>query len=448
MSSKSARSVFQVGELVGTLRHGLEMTFPSVWVEGEISNFLSARSGHWYFTLKDDDAQLRCVYFRFQRGATPSPAAGQHVLVRGKASIYQQRGELQLILDHLEDAGEGALRRAFEALKRQLEVEGLFAPDRKIPIPARPRCIGLITSPQGAAIHDVLTTLQRRNPLLRVIVYSTAVQGREAPPGIVQAIASAQARAECDVLLLTRGGGSLEDLQAFNEEAVARAIAGCELPIISAIGHEVDFSIADFVADERAATPTAAAERLSPDLAVDRQRLIRLRSALLRTCTQHGVLATHRTSQLRDRLRRQSPRRKLEQQAQRLDDLTQRVRRAESRQLERSRSNLQKCLQGLFRADPRKPCHQAGELLGQLQMRLCRAGVQHLAQRRNDLARALRSCRELSPQRTLARGYTIAWQAGHVVARRSQAQLARPLRLQFYDADLEAELKTPKTDTQ
>ncbi|NNG14391.1 MAG: exodeoxyribonuclease VII large subunit, partial [Gammaproteobacteria bacterium] len=260
------RQVFSVSELSGAARELLEDNFPLIWVEGEISNLAQPASGHIYFSLKDPSAQLRCAMFRMKRRLLDfDPENGQQVLVRAKVSLYEARGDFQLIIEHMEEAGDGALRREYEAMKRRLRNEGLFEAAHKQAIPELPKQIGVLTSPTGAAIRDILSVLKRRFPSIPILIYPVPVQGQGATKKIAQAIELANIRRECDVLLLSRGGGSLEDLWAFNEELLAHAIFKSEIPIVSAVGHEVDFTIADFVADVRAATPSAAAELLSPD---------------------------------------------------------------------------------------------------------------------------------------------------------------------------------------
>jgi exodeoxyribonuclease VII large subunit len=260
------RQIYKVSQLNRMARLLLEQQFPAIWIEGEISNFKLYSSGHMYFSLKDEQAQISCVMFAGRnRLLTFKPADGQHVLMKAKVSLYEERGNFQILVDYMEEAGDGALKRAFELLKQKLSAEGLFETRYKKPLPELPHCIGLVTSAHGAAVHDMLITLKRRFPAIPIIIYPTQVQGQEAPAEIVKAINLANQRAECDVLIVGRGGGSLEDLQAFNTEIVARAIFASQIPIISAVGHEVDVTIADFVADVRAATPTAAAELVSPD---------------------------------------------------------------------------------------------------------------------------------------------------------------------------------------
>jgi len=262
------RTVFTVSRLNREVRVLLERGLGVVWVEGEISNFSQPASGHWYFSLKDRNAQLKCAMFRLRNATTGfTPKAGQQVLARGRISLYEPRGEYQFIAEHLEEAGVGALQRQFELLKTKLAGEGLFAPQIKRALPRFPRRIGVITSPTGAAIRDILHILARRFPPAAVLIYPTAVQGIAAAPAIIGALQTAGLRRECDVLILARGGGSLEDLWAFNDERVARTIRACPIPVVAGIGHEIDFTIADFVADARAPTPSGAAELVVPDRA-------------------------------------------------------------------------------------------------------------------------------------------------------------------------------------
>lgn len=318
--------VYSVSRLNEEARAVLEGEFPMVWIEGEVSNLSLPSSGHRYFSLKDARAQLRCALFQnraflFRNG----PRNGQQVLARGRLSLYPARGDFQLIIEHIEDAGAGALRRAAEALRLRLEQEGVFATDRKRPLPRFPQRIGVITSPSGAAIRDVLTTLRRRCPAVPVLLYPTPVQGHDAAEAIVRAIHRASQRQECDVLLLVRGGGSLEDLQAFNTESVARAIAACALPLVTGIGHETDVTLADFAADLRAATPTAAAELTSPDQSDWRRRVDLLATRLDGALQRQMAHQRQRLATLAARLECVQPSQRLRARAQRLDELEQRL---------------------------------------------------------------------------------------------------------------------------
>ena len=319
--------VFRVHELNFAIKQLLESNIPLLWVRGEISNLAKAASGHFYFSLKDDQAQIRCVMFRHKNQLLNEPLSnGQQVEVLALATLYEQRGDFQLTVEQMRPAGLGILYERYTQLKQLLESQGLFAAERKRPLPAFPNSIGIITSPQAAALRDVLTTLRKRLPSVPVVLYPAPVQGTGSAEKIAQAIAVANRRAECDVLILCRGGGNIEDLWAFNEEIVARAIAASEIPIVSGVGHEADFTIADFVADERAPTPTAAAQRVAPD----RHALLRG----LRDTAQHLQRAQRNrlqsAMQTVDYLQRRlaHPAQQLQRQTQQLDQLQQRMQRA------------------------------------------------------------------------------------------------------------------------
>lgn len=318
--------IYSVSELNLASKMLLENHFSSILLEGEISNFSSPSSGHWYFTLKDETAQIRCAMFRMSQNTLKAfPKDGMHVLVRAKVSLYTARGEYQLIVTHMEDIGVGILQKRFDALKQKLFSEGLFDEAHKQPLPHYPNKIGIITSITGAAIQDVLTVLKRRYSIAEIMIYPTLVQGDQAAENIVQMIRRADKDKNCDVLLLTRGGGSLEDLWCFNEEKVARAIYDCKLPLITGIGHEIDFTIADFVADVRAPTPSAAAETLVPDKIEINTELLQQQKLL-----QHYLQALlHRyhlkLAQLSQKLNRQHPKAKFEAQQQSLDYFQQKL---------------------------------------------------------------------------------------------------------------------------
>lgn len=350
---KPQRDVYSVARLNSEARQLLEAGLPTLWVEGEISNFSAPASGHWYFTLKDRDAQIRCAMFRARNaGVGFRPKDGQQLLLRGRVSLYEPRGDYQLIAEAMEDAGEGALRREFEKLKTKLAAEGLFNTELKRPLPTMPRRIAVVTSPTGAAVRDVLHILARRFPPAAVLVFPTPVQGAAATPAIVSAIDNAAARGDCDVLILARGGGSIEDLWCFNDERVARAIRRCSIPVVTGIGHEIDFTIADFAADVRAPTPSGAAELVVPDrrtllATVDAARS-RLQAAMLRQLTR----ATQRSTELSARLQRAHPGSRLRQQTQRLDELDMRLRRAWESRFTLATQRLQLAQRGLDAISP------------------------------------------------------------------------------------------------
>jgi len=405
------RNVYTPSELNREVKLHLEAGFPRLWVEGEISNLARPASGHLYFTLKDEKAQLRCALFRSQaRGLGFRPENGQLVQVRGRLGLYEPRGEYQLIADTMEASGEGRLRAAFEALKQALEKEGLFAQSHKRPLPRAPRRIAVITSPSGAVIRDILHVLARRWPLAAVRLYPVPVQGEEAPPALVRALAAVNAHGWADAVILGRGGGSLEDLWAFNEESVARAIHASRLPVISAVGHETDVSISDFVADLRAPTPSAAAEVLTPDVAVLRRQFDGAREALVRRMTAAFQARAQRLDDVAGRLRRQHPARRLAVRRERLGALDRRLRTAMRRLLgEQARRSaaMRERLATLGQRVAAEPARR----LRTLEERLRRALGQQLPRRRDALAALARTLHAVSPLPTLERGYSVTLDA-------------------------------------
>ncbi len=414
----NARTVYAVSELADILRGLLEDSLPSVWVSGEISNFSRPASGHWYFTLKDDRAQLRCAMFKNTNYyVRPQPKDGDAVLVRAKVGIYPARGELQMIVEHLEAAGTGALLRAFEQLKAKLAAEGLFDAALKRPLPQTPRVIGVITSGTGAALQDILNALARRWPLAEVALYPVPVQGKEAPPAIVRALRELPLRAPADVILLARGGGSLEDLWAFNDEAVARAIRACLVPVVSGVGHEIDFTIADFAADVRAATPTAAAELATPDIAERYSRVDTLDINLIGHIQRRIQQGREQALQLGGRLQRLHPGRRLQERAQRLDELDQRLRHAMQMRLAAKRDALTIRSKRFEAAVPLSRLIQLRERLRLLADRLQRGGRSTLIERSVRLRQAEALLNSLNPAAVLERGYALAMSADGRVLR-------------------------------
>lgn len=395
-----------VSELNHQARHLLESSFMQVWVEGELSGFSRPSSGHWYFSLKDQKCQIRCAMFRGanQRIRT-LPREGDQIRIRGKVTLYENRGDFQIIVEHLEPAGLGALQQAFEALKARLQGEGLFDPARKKPIPATPRHIGVVTSPTGAAIHDILTVLKRRCPAIPVTLYPTAVQGEAATADIVRAIDRAQQHGLADVLIIGRGGGSLEDLWCFNEEAVARAIAACPIPTVSAVGHEVDVTIADFVADLRAPTPSAAAEKISPDQQDWLRRLTeqqgRLGQSARRLLQRLDNQLGHLSARLRD------PRRELLEKAQRMDELELRLNKAIRNRLDQQKQKTDYLLQRMSAQSPRRTLKTVREQTQRLEERLTLATRHQLRQKDERLQHIAQTLHVVSPLATLGRGYAI-----------------------------------------
>ncbi|WP_120993876.1 exodeoxyribonuclease VII large subunit [Stutzerimonas urumqiensis] len=439
------REVLTVSQLNGRARMLLEDVFAQVWVEGELSNLARPASGHVYFTLKDGNAQVRCALFR-QNAQRVRQALrdGLAVRVRGKVSLFEGRGDYQLILDNVEPAGDGALRLAFEALKEKLAAEGLFATERKRALPAHPRRIGIISSPTGAVIRDIISVFRRRAPHVELSLIPTAVQGREATRQIVRALALADAQG-FDALILARGGGSLEDLWCFNEEAVARAVAGCRTPLVSAVGHETDVSIADFVADVRAPTPSAAAELLAPHAGDLEQRLEMLRRRLLH-CTRERLRRDGlRLDGLARRLRH--PGERLQQQAQRIDDLEQRLLRALDRHLCAGHERLARLETRLAAQHPGRSLNLLRQRLATLDARLPRAMQANLRQQRQRLQSLGQTLNIVSPLATLGRGYSILLdERGHAIRRAEQTQPGQRLEARLGDGRLHVRVEDNHTD--
>lgn len=354
------RQIFTVSELNRTVRQLLENSLPMLWVEGEISNFARPGSGHWYLTLKDEKAQVRCAMFKNSNMRVNfKPANGTSVLVRCRAGVYEGRGEYQLVVEHMEEAGFGALQRQFDQLKASLASEGLFDSAHKMSMPQAVNHVGIITSPTGAAVKDVLSVLKRRFPAIKVSIFPTAVQGNQAAGQIVEAIAMANQHNQCDALIIGRGGGSLEDLWPFNEEAVARAIFSSQIPTISAVGHEIDFTIADFVADLRAPTPSAAAELISPDGSEMHAQFKGLEASLINTVHRRLQKYDQNVVNLHKRLRH--PGRKLQEQAQHLDHLDIRLKRAVRSRIEQHQHQIILKRDRLLRQHPKSLLTEYGQ---------------------------------------------------------------------------------------
>ena len=399
------REVLTVSQLNQRARILLEDVFPQVWVEGELSNIARPSSGHVYFTLKDRNAQVRCAIFKQQASRVRDLLRdGLLVRVRGRVSLYEGRGDYQMILDSIEAAGNGALRLAFEALKTALQAEGLFAQERKQALPAHPQRIGIVTSASGAVLHDIISVFARRAPHVKLTLIPSAVQGREATAQLVRALELAD-RAEFDAIILARGGGSLEDLWCFNEEILARAIVQCSTPIVSAVGHETDVSISDFIADVRAPTPSAAAELLAPNRlelltqlrSIERSLSLRLQDALTRKSAQ--------LQSLRQRLRH--PRERLQQHQQRLDNLALRLQRSIKTQRQQRSQHLDHLQVRLSVQHPQQSLLAHQQQLKQLQQRLLRTAQQHLLHNKQRLQVLMQALHVISPLATLERGYSI-----------------------------------------
>lgn len=434
------REVLTVSQLNGRARVLLEDVFSNIWVEGEISNLAKPASGHVYFTLKDSQAQVRCALFR-QNAARVRQALrdGLAVKVRGKVSLFEGRGDYQLILDSVEPAGDGALRLAFEALKSKLSDEGLFAAENKVALPAHPQRIGIVSSPTGAVIRDIISVFRRRAPQIQLTLIPTAVQGREATGQIVRALQVADSQG-FDALILARGGGSLEDLWCFNEEPVARAIAACRTPIISAVGHETDVSISDFVADVRAPTPSAAAELLAPDANELVQRLHSLHRRLILRMQGRIERERLRLEGISRRLRH--PGERLRQQAQRLDDLDMRLRRAFERNLQQRNERLARLDMRLAAQHPGRALALLRQRLDGLSERLPRAMRDTLKDRRQRLQVQAQTLNAFSPLATLGRGYSILLdERGRAIRSAAQTQPGQRLKARLGEGELEVRVE-------
>ena len=405
MPSEAAISVSQLNRRAKSL---LEQGIPKLWIEGEISNMARPVSGHIYFSLKDEKAQVRAAWFRQrQRGPAIGFKNGDKVLAFGRVSIYEVRGDYQLIVEQLEPAGEGVLKQRFDALKKRLLAEGLFDDDRKQPLPGLPTRIGVITSPSGAALHDILSVLGRRFPAVPVVVYPAAVQGDAAPGELIAALETAIRRAECDVLIIGRGGGSLEDLWAFNDEALARAIVDCPIPVVSAVGHEVDFTIADFVADVRAPTPSAAAETVVPDQQDWLHRIVMLTARLARVGERNVEDRAQQIDWLTRRLLSASPSATLRRQHAGLRENRARLVSAIRQRLLECRSDVESRRGELVQRSPALAVERATGRLASTHQRL-RAGVHDLvASLDHRVALLGRALHSVSPLATLDRGYAI-----------------------------------------
>ncbi len=420
-----------------------------LWVEGEISNLSRPGSGHIYLSLKDDNAQVGAAWFRQrQRGPAIGFKNGDRVLAYGRVSIYEARGNYQLIIEQMEPAGEGVLKRRFDALKLKLADEGLFDEDQKRPLPALPNRIGIITSPTGAAIRDILSILGRRFPAVPVVVYPAAVQGDAAPAELVAALDSAVSRNDCDVLILSRGGGSLEDLWAFNDEQLARAIAECPLPLISAVGHEVDFTIADFVADIRAPTPSAAAEIVVPNQSEWLHRISGLTARIARVSQRALDDRSQQLDWLGRRLVASSPAATLQRQHDKLRELSGRLKSAIRQRLLEQKNNLQELRAELTRLSPALSVQRSLGHLDQLRQRMAAAAQNRLSNSSHRIALLARALNSVSPLATLDRGYAIVKRenSGEVLTNAADVTAGEDVRAQLLRGEIIATVRKTITD--
>lgn len=433
------RRALSVSELTTQLKTVIERTFVDVYVEGELSNFRRHTSGHWYFSLKDEAATLRCASFRMQnRMIRFIPEDGLHIIARGRLSIYDARGEYQLLVEHMEPVGAGALQLALEQLKRRLADDGLFAVDRKRPLPILPRCIGVITSPTGAAVRDIIRVLKRRNEAVSVLIAPVRVQGESAAPDIARAVRLLNSRKEVDAIIVGRGGGSTEDLSCFNDEAVARAIYHSRVPVISAVGHETDFTIADLVADLRASTPSAAAEMVASARDEMCARINGLTEDM-RKAVRYGLLALRRTlSELESSRAFPQVQSRIRGFAQRVDDAGYAMESVLGTALKSRRARHAALALRLSDADLRRRVVEQRALLAELGGRLDASARMLLDDRSERVSLAAGKLDSLSPLGVLARGYAIAFDAeGRVIKRAAAVNSGERVRVRVAEGEIE-----------
>lgn len=444
MLSSQTTSIFTVSRLNQTVRLLLEQEMGQVWISGEISNFTQPSSGHWYFTLKDDTAQVRCAMFRnSNRRVTFRPQHGQQVLVRANITLYEPRGDYQIIVESMQPAGEGLLQQKYEQLKAKLQAEGLFDQQYKQPLPSPAHCVGVITSKTGAALHDILNVLKRRDPSLPVIIYPTAVQGDDAPGQIVRAIELANMRGECDVLIVGRGGGSLEDLWSFNDERVARAIFASRIPVVSAVGHETDVTIADFIADLRAPTPSAAAEIVSRNQLELLRQIQHGQQRLEMAMDYYIANRTRRFTQLHHRLQQQHPQLRLARQQTVLERLRQRMNFALENKIKQANQRQQRVSQRLSQQNPQTRIYRAQTRIQQLEYRLAENIRARLGAQRERFGNVVTHLEAVSPLSTLARGYSVTTATdGKVLKQTKQVKTGDVLTTRLSDGWVESEVKS------
>ncbi len=441
------RDIYTVTRLNREVRLLLESGMPVIWIEAELSNFATPSSGHWYFSLKDAGAQVRCAMWKQRNQALGfRPRDGLQVLARARVGLYEPRGEYQLIVEHLEEAGLGALKREFERLKSKLAAEGLFDADRKRALPQVPRRIGVVTSPTGAAIRDILHVLARRFPAVPVVIYPCAVQGANAAPEIVAAISIAQQRAECDALIIARGGGSLEDLWCFNDERVVRAVAGSTIPIVSGVGHEVDFTLVDFAADVRAPTPSAAAQIVVPDKYEWLESLAQIERRLVLAVHRQLRHEQDRLLDLKRRLKISHPGTRLAQHAQRLDDLEQRLVAATRTRWLNARLQLSQLAARLAPTNPAARVAMLEARVASVAQRLQHVITLRLTALSQRLQAAARALDTVSPLATLERGFAIVTHgaAGAVVTDASVLEPGEPIEARVRRGHIRATVTSVK----
>lgn len=437
----TAKNILTVSKLNRLARSVLETKIGQIWLSAEISNFVAASSGHWYFTLKDDRAQVKGAMFKgANRKVHQKPKEGDKVLVKANISLYEPRGDYQIIVEHMEPEGEGQLKQQFEMLKQQLASEGIFAQKFKKPIPEIVLKVGIVTSPTGAALHDILTVLQRRNPAIEVVIYPSQVQGDIAVSLICAAITQANLRNEVDVLIVGRGGGSLEDLWSFNSEQVARTIFASSIPIISAVGHEIDVSIADFVADMRAPTPSVAAELVSQDQSTLRNKTLILQDKLLKAFHRLQQELIHQHQAVKQRLLQNHPQKQLEQKSQYVDQLQYTLQSAIKQKLTQAKQQQEHMQNRLSLSSPQQLLQRHQLRLQELQTKLQRSCQQLVDIKQQKLFNNMHLLDTVSPLATLARGYSISFKQGNIVKSTQQVQVSDLLVTRLADGEIHSEI--------
>lgn len=438
----AAQHILQVSELTRKVRFILESELNTVWLTGEISNFVAAGSGHWYLSLKDSKSQVRCAMFKGNnRRVRLQPRNGQQVLVRAKVSLYEPRGDFQLIIEQMEDAGEGLLRQQYEQLKNKLNALGVFSQAHKQAIPEHIQTVGIVTSPTGAAVKDILSVLKRRNPNINAIIYPALVQGEYASNDICHAIAQANSRQECDVLIVGRGGGSLEDLWPFNEESVVQAIYDSNLPIISAVGHEVDTTLSDYVADLRAATPSAAAELVASDSSELLDKITTFKQRLIHAISRKNTALLQLHNHLEHRLVQVHPEQQLRVQQQKHDELSQRLSIAMQRLMAQATQQPKQLQQRLNQLSPVKVITKQQNQVQQQEQRLIHAMQSSLQHKRKSFVHLIEQIQLVSPLATIARGYSITRSKDNeVINSTSQVALNDEITVQVSDGSIKAKV--------
>jgi len=446
----SSQHILQVSELTKKVRFILESELNTVWLTGEISNFVAASSGHWYLSLKDSKSQVRCAMFKgnnrqVRLSNTGKPTNGQQVLVRAKVSLYEPRGDFQLIIEQMDDAGAGLLRQQYEQLKNKLNALGVFSQAHKQSIPAHINTVGIVTSPTGAAVKDILTVLKRRNPNIKAIIYPALVQGKYASNDICHAINQANTRLECDVIIVGRGGGSLEDLWSFNEESVVQAIYDSTIPIISAIGHEVDTTLSDYAADLRAATPSAAAELVSNDSNELLEKITRLKQRLTSAMVRKNEFLIQKHRHLQHRLAQVHPEQQLLVHQQKSDELNLRLTHVMKQLMRQAQQQPQQLIQRLNQLSPSKKIAEYQIQVTQLKQRSVYAMQNNLQHKSESFVHLIDQLQLVSPLATIARGYSVTRNKDHkVVHSVTQVGINEEISIQVSDGSIKARVTDTK----